>query len=388
MYKLDDGISRLGSNCLKWDLTEMAAGEKYLLPFWIADLDFPIMEEVSAAMRARLEHPVYGYEFVGDECKEAVCGWYNRRHGQSLSPRWLVPSAGVMAVIAQTLGALTKPGDEVLVFTPVYTPLSSIIEVAGRSRTEHPLIYDGSGYEICWQLLEEQLRGGVRAVLFCNPHNPIAKVWTREECRRLTALCEKYGVYLLSDEVHGDYAFFGNEYISMTSFENAYERLAIFTSPGKSFNLAGLGVSVSIVPGEGTRDMISGALKSVFLEGMNSMAIPAVTAAYSCGDVWMDEVRLYIERNILAAQSFLTIECPKVRPCRHEGTFLMWLDCRGLEKSGEEIQAGMAKHGILVDNGRRYGELGEGFLRFNVACPRSQLQRGLDAMAAYCNSLG
>lgn len=382
-YDFDRGVERTGTNCLKWDLTQMVGGRAGLLPFWIADMDLPVMDEVGEAIRRRTEHPVYGYEFVPDACLDAIRGWYARRHGVELKNEWMLPGCGVMEFMAQTVLALTEPGDGILIFTPIYTPMEETIRNTGRTVVAHPFLERDGAYFIDFEKLEAQLRGGVKALLFCNPHNPTAKVWTYAECEKIARLCAQYGVYVFSDEVHGDFGMFGHRYTSMAAFEGIRDRVVVYTAPSKTFNLAGLRVSVTVVPGQEIREKLRRITGAMFMDGMCSLAIPAVTAAYTHGDAWMDQVLAYIEDNVRFVNDFFAREFPAVRAMEHQGSFLMWLDCRAAGRTGREMQQGMAEKGILIDDGRRYGENGEGFIRLNVACPRSQLQQGVEIMASW-----
>lgn len=382
-YDFDRAVSRAGTNCLKWDATKMVGGREGLLPFWIADMDLPVMDEVGEAVRRRTEHPVYGYEFVPPACLDAIRQWYARRHGLALETEWMLPGCGVMEFMAQTVLTLTEPGDQILIFTPIYTPMRETIVRTGRTVVEHPFQEQDGAYHIDFALLEQQLQQGVKAILFCNPHNPTAKVWTRAECARLAELCAHYGVYMFSDEVHGDFGLFGNRYTSMAAFEEIRDRVVVYTAPSKTFNLAGLRVSVTIVPGEEAREKLRQATSAMFMDGMCSLAIPAVTAAYTHGDAWMDQVLAYIEDNARFVSDYFAREFPAIHAMEHQGSFLMWLDCRAAGHSGREMQQGMAAKGILIDDGRRYGDNGEGFIRLNIACPRAQLRQGVEIMAAW-----
>ena len=382
-YDFDQAVCRVGTNCLKWDMTKMITGHDGLLPFWIADMDLPVMDEVGEAVRLRTEHPVYGYEFTPESCLDAIRQWYARRHGLRLENDWLLPGRGVKGYVTLSLATLTAPGDQVLIFTPVYTPLRESIIATGRVPAEHPMQLRGGAYFVDFDLVEEQLRGGVKAVLFCNPHNPGAKVWTYEECETLAKLCAKYGVYVFSDEVHGDFAMFGNRYVSMASFPEVHEKLVVYTAPSKSFNLAGLNASVAVAPGGEVRKKLRRAAELLSLDGLCATAAPAVTAAYTHGDAWMDQVVAYIEDNVRFVCDYFAGNLPSVRAVEHQGSFLMWLDCRAAGRTGQEMQRGMAEKGILIDDGRRYGDDGEGFIRLNVACPRAQLRQGVEIMAGW-----
>lgn len=390
-YFFDDVYDRRGTSCLKWDVSDLFGVESLEMPFWIADTDFSTVPEVVDAIQKRCEHPIFGYSIPGPDCIHSVQRWYARRHDWSFGAQEAFASIGVVTVLRYAIEALTSPGDEVLVFSPVYNPFFDIINNTGRRVADHRLVQRDGGYEIDYEVLEKQLAGGVRTILFCNPHNPMGKIWTRAELERLGELCEKYDVFVLSDEVHGDIELRGLKYTPMAAIEKMRLRCAVFTSISKSFNLAGLGASCIIVPEEQARKKIKDELGKAWIMSPNVLANVAMEAAYNHGDLWLDELLVYLAENSDLVQQYLADYMPGIKLGKHEGTFLMWLDfsCTGLPSS--EVTRKLAgEFGVGLGNGSSYGSQADGFMRFNIACRRELLLRGLESMREfyrkYCKS--
>ena len=365
-------VDRKHTNSIKWDLMPMIGGTPEDLPLWIADMDFAVCPEVTKALRAACAQQAFGYTFQGDVFKEAVSGWFKRRHDVMLEPSWIVPCQSVLGAMQILMDALLEEGDGVMLFTPVYPPFYEI--TAHRKLQRNDLtIY--AGEEVDWDLAETQIAKS-RVVLFCNPHNPLAKVWTEEECRKLAGLCRKYQTYLFSDDVHCDMAMFGNTYHCMAQYEEVRNRLIVFTSAAKSFNLAGLGGCNLIVPDEQLRNQISGILSAYHQTELSIFSAAGIKAAYEYGDEWSDTILAYLEGNVSYVLQFLARYMPEIR-CIHEGTFLMWIDCRKLGISGPVLNQMFREQHVLLDDGGRYGDAGNGFLRVNIACSRNMLKEAM-----------
>ncbi len=383
-YDFDRVWNRENTDSIKWERQFKFGVPSGLIPFWIADTDFGTLPEAVAAIRERLEHPLFGYTSTGKKTMETVRAWYQRRHHLELPIEAFSPSGGVVTSIWFSIRAFTKPGDQVLVFTPVYDPFFTAIRTQERVQTDCPLLCQGGRYEIDWENFERKLAGGVKAVIFCNPHNPVGRVWTEEEVGRVVRLCRQYSVWLLSDEIHGDIVLYGNSYTSAARFADEYDRIIVYTAISKTFNMAGLGSSCSIIPNPEYRKKQEASLREAWLMSPNCLCNAAIEACYTCGDQWVDEENAYLTENAEYMIRYLAEHAPEIRPVKPEGTYLMWLDCRKLGMNSDEIQKCLAEHyGIAVGGGSCYGSDGEHFLRFNFGCPRKTLEAGMEKLVQF-----
>ncbi len=383
-YDFDKPYDRMGSDSIKWEKQLKFGVMSGLLPFWIADTDFATLPEAVKAMKQRLEHPLFGYTFTGNRTLETVRDWYLRRHQVELPIEAFLPSQGVVTAIWFTIRALTRPGDRVLVFTPVYDPFFAVIRNQDRVVEDCPMLYENQTYRMDWELLERQLSQGVSAMIFCNPHNPVGRVWTREEVERIVTLCKQYHVPLLSDEVHGDVVLYGNRYTSAAKFADVYDNMIVYTAISKTFNMAGLHSSCLLVPKPELKQLLDKTLREAWIMGPNAMANSAIEACYTFGDQWVDQMNDYLTGNADLVLRYLAEYAPGIRPVKPEGTYLMWLDCRALEKDSDQITACLAKeYGLAVGSGAGYGASAEGFLRLNIGCPRPLLKEGLERIARF-----
>lgn len=383
MYQFDRLIDRRGTACVKWDVKEPfgVAPDAELIPMWIADMDFAVLPEVQQAMKARCDHPAFGYNTPTPGCLPALCGWYARRHGWQFTPEQVVCGIGVVTMIRFTIEAITAPGDKIAVFSPIYDPFFAVVQNTGRTLVDIPMEVSEGQYHLDLETLEQALKDGVKAIILCNPHNPVGKVWTKEELTAIGGLCARYGAYVLSDEVHGDIVMDGYHYTPMGSIPACQDKLVVYTAISKSFNLAGLHQSAIIVPNAALRAKVEGALKGAWIMGPNIMAFSAMEAAYTYGDTWVDELTAYLSENARYVAEQCAAHMPKVGLVRHEGTFLMWLDLRCLGMSSDELTAVLGRdYGVGLGNGAHYGAQCEGFMRLNIACPRSTLEKGIQAI--------
>lgn len=362
---------------MQWDFGQKDG----LLPFWIADTDFASEPKILEAMQKRCDHPLMGYADPWDSVYEAIQGWWERRHGWRAETDWMFISSGVVTNIYFNMQQLIPQGEKILVFTPVYDPFFAAIENSGHTLVTCPLDYEDNYFSINYERFEEELKNGVKAVMFCNPHNPIGRVWTEEELKKFVGLCVKYDVFLFSDEVHADYAL-TRPYTTMGKFEEIHEKLIIYTAISKSFNMAGLVSSCLIIPNTKLKKSIVADFESRWMFGPCDLAFNAIEAAYTYGDVWMDEAAAYVKENAKAVCEFVADRMPKVQIAKHEGTFLMWLDmtCYGLT-SGEITEILAKEYGIALGDGSHYGKQAEGFMRFNIGCARETLMQGLEQLA-------
>ncbi len=378
MYNFDKFVDRRGTACVKWDVRDLfgVGPDADLTPMWIADMDFAVVPEIQTALKERCDHPTFGYNTPTPGCIPALCSWYERRHNWKFTPDQVLNGIGVVTMIRFTLEALTAPGDQVAVFSPVYDPFFAQVRNSGRTLVDLPMKEQNGHYSVDLAAFEQALKDGVKAVIFCNPHNPIGKVWTKDEVETIGGLCAKYGAYMLSDEVHGDMVMDGNHYNPMGLVDAIQDKLVVYTAISKTFNLAGLHQSAIIIPNAEVRAKVDAMLKGAWIMGPNLMAFTAMEAAYTYGDKWVDEVVAYISDNVRYVQQQVRDFMPKVKLSHHEGTFLMWLDLRCLGMSSDELTVTLGReYGIGLGNGAHYGKQCDGFMRMNIACPAPRWRR-------------
>lgn len=381
MYDFDKVVDRRGTSSIKWNVQYDFGQKDGLLPFWIADTDFAAEPKILEAMKNRLNHPIIGYADPWDNVYNAIQGWWDRRHGWKPETEWLYISSGVVTSIYFNLKMLIPEGEKVLVFSPVYDPFFAAIQNSGHELVECAMNHENNYYTINYESFEEELKNGVKAVIMCNPHNPVGRVWSEEELEKVVNLCVKYDVYLLSDEVHCDYAY-ARDYTPMGKFSQIHDKLIVYTAISKSFNMAGMVSSCLMIPNVELKKKIVADFESRWMFGPCDLAFNAMEAAYTYGDEWMNEAAAYVKANAEYVSEFVKENMPKVLVTKQEGTFLMWLDMNCFELTSTEITEILAKeYGIALGDGSHYGEGSEGFMRFNIGCARETLNQGLEQMA-------
>ncbi|BCB05434.1 MalY/PatB family protein [Bacillus sp. KH172YL63] len=380
MNKFEQIIDRKGSSSVKWDLTKTVFGKDDVLPMWVADMDFLPPQEVLDALQARLDHGIFGYTFVGDGAAESIKEWMNNRHSWTIEKSWLQYSPGVVPALSTIIQALTKPGDKVLVQSPVYTPFFNLVEDNGREIVNAQLDYREGHYSIDLQSFEEALKSGVKLFLLCNPHNPSGRVWTKEELTGMAELCRKYNVVIASDEIHSDLVYGNREHTPLASLHESYRDMNITCiAPSKTFNLAGLQASAIITANPDHREKIADIHKKQGFFTLNAFGIIGMEAAYRHGEPWLNDILQYLEENVQITKTFLTEHLPDLQLVDPEGTYLVWIDCTKLDLSDEDLKDRLLNKGkIALEPGPKYGPGGEGFVRMNIACPQATLIEGLN----------
>lgn len=373
-YNFDKLTDRRGTNSLKWDVVENE------LPMWVADMDFETAPEITEALKKRAAHGIFGYTVVPDAWKEAVSGWWERRHGFKMEQDWLIFCTGVVPAISSAVRKLTTVGENVLVQTPVYNIFFNSIRNNGRNIVENRLLYREGAYQMDWVDLENKLKDPqTTLMILCNPHNPTGSIWTREELARIGELCADNHVLVLSDEIHCDLTEPGYEYIPFASVSEVCAQSSVTCiAPTKAFNLAGLQTAAVAVPNEAVRHKMDRALNTDEVAEPNAFAIDAAIAAFTKGAAWLDELRDYLAGNRKMVQNFLEQEIPNVRLVPSHATYLLWLDCSHVIGDALELSGFLRKEtGLYLSAGLSYGEAGRQFLRLNIACPGERLSEGL-----------
>lgn len=381
--QFDQRIDRRNTQCVKWDATAEVFGREDLLPLWVADMDFTAPEPVIEAIKARADHGVFGYEIKPQSLNEAVLNWLQTRHNWAIDPSWLSYSPGVVGGLATAILALTEPGDRIAIQPPVYPPFFSLGDQNDRIVVENRLIESDGRYTMNLVELEDIFRSGVKVLILCSPHNPVGRVWSREELLALGALVVKYDVTVLSDEIWADLVFSNHQHIPLASLSlEIAERVITFMAPSKTFNLAGFYLSNVIIPNETLREKFANQVQRLGNAHSNVFAPVAAEAAYRHGGVWLDELLAYLEENVAYVQGELAKIAPKIRVVRPEGTFVLWLDCTDLGLPPEELnQFFVQQAGLGLNDGASFGTSGAGYQRMNIGCPRSLLEEAMKRLA-------
>ncbi|MFS0559585.1 PatB family C-S lyase [Terribacillus sp. 179-K 1B1 HS] len=385
MHNFEIIHDRRNSRSVKWDNLKALYGAEDVLPMWVADMDFQSPQAVIEALKNRAEHGIYGYTITDATVSKVVSDWVEKRHGWRVKPSWLLYSPGVVTSLHMAIQTFTEPGDQVVIQTPVYAPFYNVVKAHDRKLVENPLIAENGTYRMDFRQLESCFRAGAKAMILCNPHNPVGRVWTKEELGQLANLCQTYDVLLLSDEIHADLIHEGHQHIPIACLsEDMSKRTITFLSPSKTFNLAGLQASYAIVEQEDKRKQLQETFSKQGFHMLNTMAVAAMEAAYMDGEEWLKGLLDILAVNKKLAEDALA-DNPLIQLAPLEGTYLMWLDCRNMNLEQKELMDFFAKKAKLgFNDGIQFGEAGAGFVRMNIACPPETMR---DALKRLMNSL-
>ncbi len=379
IYNFDKVIERRGTNCFKWDFIKPIFGKDDLLPFWVADMDFQAPPEVMKALNDRVEHGVFGYPFRADDYYKSIINWYKIRHNSIIKKDWIVNTPGVVPGICFVIQMLTEQGDTIVTHSPVYDPFFHSIQDNDRVLKTSPLINNNGHFEMDFENMEDIFKAGAKMMILCSPHNPVGRVWTRNELSSLIDLCIKYKVYLISDEIHSDLIFPGEKHhILLDIDERISDQLIIFNAPSKTFNVAGLSTAFGIIPNDEIREKFVDFLNKNHLFIGNIFGITALEAAYNYGQEWLDELNRYLKDNYDFICKFLDDHIPAIKPSKQEGTYLLWLDYKSLGIKADTMKTILIDEaGLAITDGRQYGIEGDCFIRFNYGCPRKLIDTAL-----------
>ena len=381
MIDFDTIIERRGTHSYKWD--DPGQGRD-VIPLWVADMDFPAPPAVTSALSARAANPIYGYTFAPEGLFQAFIRWHLRRNRWRVERDWVVPAPGVVPCLHYAVEAFTREGQGVVVQPPVYGPFFRAVEALGRRLTPNPLIRDGMRYRMDLEGLETLLDGGVGLLILCSPHNPVARVWDPEELLALGNLCRDRGVVIVSDDIHSDLIMPGKTFTPLAALgEDLAANSVTCSSPSKSFNIPGAGSAFAVIPDPEKRDAFRRAAERMGAMDMpNLFSAAAAEAAYREGEEWLEEVKSYIWDNYLFLEDFCRRRLPDLRVHPLEGTYVVWIDFRGLGLSAREMDTALRDARVRPSPGEIFGPGGEGFYRLNIACPRELLRQGLERIAA------
>lgn len=384
--KFDTLITRQNSGSTKWDDAPALFGAKDVLPFWVADMDFPSPQAITEALAARLEHGIFGYPSPHSYAYDAVTTWLEQRHNWKTNPAWMVSTPGVVTALTLAVQAFTQPGDKVIIQPPVYPPFFSSVQNQGRVVLENPLIYEGGTYHIDFDDLAKKAPEAKMLVL-CSPHNPVGRVWSHSELTKLLEICLENEILIVADEIHGDLVYTGHQHIPLGSLavDNS-DKIITLTAPSKTFNTAGLYTSIAIIPNEKLLSQFSQIVQQLGINKSNVFGITALEAAYRHGAPWLDELLVYLEGNAQHLTEYLGANIPAIKVDKPQGTYLAWLDCRNLKLSQQELTQFFAKKAkVGLNDGLTFGSQGTGFMRLNFGCPRPLLTEGLTRIAQAVN---
>lgn len=391
-YDFDKVIDRTGTNSSKWDpdTLETMFDEREAMPFWVADMDFKAADPIVDAVVKRAEHGIYGYSKRTDSYFQAIIDWTKRRFDWEIKREWIEFTPGVVPAVNYLIQGFTIPGDKVLIQQPVYYPFKNSIENNGRHMINNQLKFNGEYYEIDFEDFEEKVKDPkVKMYILCSPHNPVSRLWTKEELMRLGQLCLENDVLVVADEIHNDLVYSGYKHIMFASLSEEFAMNSITcTAPSKTFNLAGMQASNIIIPNRELMDKYRRILEKNHIGGQNPLSIVALETAYNEGEEWLEQLLEYLEGNIEFIQEYLEEHLPKAKLIKPEATYLGWIDLRAYEEDGEKLERILAQEGkIALDGGTWFGEGGSGFMRLNYACPRTLLEEGLKRICDAINKI-
>ena len=380
-YDFDTIVDRYNTGSVKYDTVERSGMPADVMPMWVADMDLRAPDEIVSRMRQLCDFGVFGYTMVTDSYFDAVRNWFSSRFDWEVERKWLVTTPGVVFALSAAVKAFTEPGEGVLIQRPVYYPFTEVVENNGRVVVNSSLRYDKGSYAIDYEDLEAKLaRDDVKLMLICSPHNPVGRVWTRDELSKVCRLCLKYNVKMVSDEIHADFVFANREHVPLASLsEQVRENCVVCTAPSKSFNLAGLQISNIFIPNRDMRHAFRRELEKTGLFGVNMVGLCACQAAYESGGEWLDQLKEYLEGNIQFLKSFVNEHMPRIKVVDTEGTYLVWMDLQELNLVDQKDFI-VNKARLWLDTGAMFGEEGLGFERINVACPRAVLEEALNRL--------
>lgn len=379
MYDFDKEIDRRGSCSVKYDSLKEVFGREDLLPMWVADMDFRTAPGVLKAVRDAADLGVFGYGFRSADSVDSFIAWVESRYNWSVKREWVSSAPGIVAALPLAINALTSAGEKILIQTPVYPPFHAIVKENGRTLVKSPLINTVTGWEIDWADFENRLADGVKMFILCSSHNPLGRIWSPEELKRMGDLCCKYGAVIFSDEIHADLSLYENRHTVMASIsEEIAQNTITAMAPSKTFNVAGMLNSVIVSSSERLLASYNGELKRLHLDLGNLFGHITMAAAYREGGEWLENLKIYLEKNIDFAHDFLANEVPGVTFLKPQSSFLLWLDFRKSGYTHEEVRNRLLDISKLgLNDGLAFGRDGEGFFRMNIGTNRARVEEGL-----------
>lgn len=390
-YDFDEIVDRKNTNSLKYDFASRRGKPEDVIPLWVADMDFRTPPEVIDVLVKSSQHGIFGYSETNQEYFSTLQKWYAENFEWNIQPTWLVKTPGVVFAIAMAIRAFTNKGEGVIIQTPVYYPFSETILANERLLVKNPLVYENGSYHMDFDDFEDKVTANnVKLFIFCNPHNPVGRVWTQEELIRLGDICVKNSIIVVSDEIHADFIYDGYKHIIFASMKPEYLNITITcTAPSKTFNLAGLQVSNVFIQNNDIKKKLKAEIQKSGYSQLNTMGLLACKAAYDFGKEWLDQLKSYLSDNLSFVRNFLLERLPQIKLVEPQGTYLLWIDFKALNMTEGELDSLIVNEAKLwLDRGLMFGEEGKGFQRINIACPRKILEKALLQLEKAVNSLG
>ena len=387
-YNFDELIDRRNTGAVKTDLCKKMFGTDDLIPLWVADMDFRTPDFIIDAINNRCKHPILGYTVPDEEYFNSIIRWIDARHGWKLERNWLGFLPGIVPGLAFAVNALTQTGDQIIIQPPVYPPFIQVPSKNGRELIYNPLKVVDGRFEMDLEDLEYKITDRTRMFILCNPHNPGGRTWDADTLIKVAEICHKHGVLVVSDEIHSDMALPGNVHTPFASVSELAEQNSItYMAPSKTFNMAGLVSSSYIIPNSEIRKKFSDFMDNSELDNGNIFAYVAAQAAYEKGTEWLSEMISYIQGNVDYIVEFLEKNIPQIKPMIPQASFLIWLDCAGLEMNSHQLQDFMVKEARLgLNKGTTFGPGGEQHLRLNIGCSREVLKQAMEQLKSAINS--
>jgi len=389
-YDFDKQINRYNTASVKWDEAEKIYGEKDIIPMWVADMDFMLPTAVIEAIKERAEHGIFGYTARTANYCDAIIDWMKKRFNWEVRQEWIYHSPGIVSALSFLIQTYTEVGDKVIIQSPVYYPFTEVIVNNKRQVVNNPLEFQDGRYEMDFDDLLNKLDPSVKLLILCNPHNPVGRVWTKEELTKLGNICIENNVLVISDEIHADLLYPGHIHTPFAAISEKFaQNCVVCTAASKTFNLAGLQTSNLIIPNKELGDMYAATMKIHHLLRANIFGAVATESAYRYGEEWLEQLLEYLNQNLIFLTEYIGANIKKIKVLKPEGTYLVWIDCTDLGMEPKVLEQFMRKQAkVAIDDGYIFGQGGEGFIRINIACSHSTLEEGLrrieKAINSYC----
>jgi cysteine-S-conjugate beta-lyase len=389
IWNFDEPVKREGTDCIKYDLREETFGDKNVIPMWVADMDFKTPDFIANALQKRVSHEIYGYSFRPPEYFLSIIDWIKCRHGWKVEKDWISFCPGIVPALNFCTLAFTQPGDSIIVQPPVYFPFFSAVETHGRKLIHNRLIESNGKWVMDYDALIASIDSQTKMIIISNPHNPVGRVWSREELNNLADICLKNNILILSDEIHCDLVLPGFTHTPMASISEKIADITITCiAPSKTFNLAGLSTASVIISNTALRKSFNRVVENLHVNGGNIFGTIASIAAYSYGHQWLDSLLTYIDNNIDYVEDYCSKMIPEIIPIKPEATYMIWLDCRKFGMNGKELRSFFINNaGIGMNEGSTFGPGGEGFMRMNIATTYQTVMKAMEQIEKAVSSL-